>query len=1013
MPVPSDGPAALRELLTRTEQISDLSDLFRTLGYQPAWEPVPPGPWLGAAPAADARVTSAAMVATHGAFRVFALQAADPVAAARAGAARLAGSAERGLVCALGAGAPTEIWLATWRVGSTGGRPVRAVAVSLRHPSGAALALLDRITPLRSESALALSLRIGDALASEPVSSRFFRAFRSTVDRFTDALAEPRSRADRHALALTALTRVLFLYFVQAKGWLNGERRYLAARLTGVGTARSFDRAVLQPLCFGALNRPAHERSRVARALGAVPFVNGGLFEPTSLERRKGAPSWSNGVWRDAFDDVFERFHFSVRETDSDDHVAPDMLGRVFEGVMDPLERRHSGTFFTPAALVQDIVKAGLAATLAHRYALGAAAHDWVYGGTAPPRPPDLRSLTVIDPAVGSGAFLLGALEELVRLRRIAGEPDSPALRRDVLAHSLYGVDVSPTAVRLTELRLWLALVVDCDETDVTRVTPLPNLDGHVRQGDTLLDPLALAGTLGAARSPVTARAERIGAARRRLFAGVGVTKRAAAADLAREESALAGELYSAAIAGLEVKIARLVSDARQSDLFGRRAGLTAATRRELRRLRQCRRDLRSAQRRLRREGGVPFFAFESHFSDVAPLGFDLVLGNPPWIRGERLPARVREALAARYRTWKPVAARGYAHLPDLAVAFVERGLELAAPGGAAALLVPAKLATSGYAESLRRSLAGTTRLACAAPVGTRAAAAFGAAVYPMALVAARVEPPADAETATGLGAPSAVPRIPQSALRDGGPWVLVPDAMRVARRLQAELPVLRERWNPQLGVKTGADDVFLTMEPSEDTLPALRGRDVHAFHVAPRCHLLWTHDATCRPLVQLPRALAARLMPHIDRLRRRADFRGGPPWQVFRMGLARAPHRVLWPDVARRLTAAVPGRDLVPLNTVYGLVTRERDEALSLVALLNARWLTALACLQADPARGGFHRFNARVVGQLPIPRSGDGPWHALSALGAADETDDALVADLLELDATDRRALDRCSPR
>ena len=129
-------------------------------------------------------------------------------------------------------------------------------------------------------------------------------------------------------------------------------------------------------------------------------------------------------------------------------------------------------------------------------------------------------------------------------------------------------------------------------------------------------------------------------------------------------------------------------------------------------------------------------------------------------------------------------------------------------------------------------------------------------------------------------------------------------------------------------------------------------------------------------------------------------------------MGLARAPHRVLWPDVARRLTAAVPGRDLVPLNTVYGLVTRERDEALSLVALLNARWLTALACLQADPARGGFHRFNARVVGQLPIPRSGDGPWHALSALGAADETDDALVADLLELDATDRRALDRCSP-
>ena len=244
------------------------------------------------------------------------------------------------------------------------------------------------------------------------------------------------------------------------------------------------------------------------------------------------------------------------------------------------------------------------------------------------------------------------------------------------------------------------------------------DLDGHVRQGDSLLDPIALARTLGVSRSPVAERTERIAAARQRLFSGVGAAKRTAAADLAREESALAGEWYAAAVTGLERRIARLVADARQLDLFGRRAGFSPESRRELRRLRQCRRELRSAQRRLRREGGAPFFAFESHFADVAPQGFDLVLGNPPWIRGERLPARVREALVARYQTWKPMATRGYAHLPDLAVAFVERGLELTAPGGAAALLVPAKLATSGYGELLRRSLATTTSIARAAAVG-------------------------------------------------------------------------------------------------------------------------------------------------------------------------------------------------------------------------------------------------------------------------------------------------------
>ena len=1011
MPVPTDGPAVLRELLTRTEQISDLRDLFRVLGYQPAWEPVPPGPWLGQEAARAAAVVQAAQVARHGAFRVFALEAGDPLVAARAGAARVGAGAERGLVCGIAPPPAETLWLATWRAGTRGTRAVRAIAVQLRRPGGAALALLERLAPQPSESPLALSLRVSDTLATEPVSNRFFRAFRSVLDRFTDALPRPRSRSDRHALALTALTRVLFLYFVQTKGWLNGEHRYLAARLAGTGTTRSFDRAVLQPLCFGALNRPAIERSRLARALGDVPFLNGGLFEPTPLEHRCGVAAWPNGLWREAFDDLFERFHFSVREDDDADGVAPDMLGRVFEGVMDAAERRRSGTFYTPAALVQEIVRAGLTATLEHRFALGpTAAGAWVYEGRPPVRLPDLRRLTVLDPAVGSGAFLLGALEELARLRHTAGEADGPALRRDVLAHSLYGVDVSPVAVRLTELRLWLALVVDSNEADVARVTPLPNLDGHVRQGDALLDPLALATALGAPRGAVTARNGRLAHARRELFSQTGPAKRTAIVALAREERALAADLYRAAVAALETKIARLLADARQRDLFGRRGGLDAESRRDLRRLRECRRDLRTAQRRLRREGGTPFFAFESHFADIA-AGFDLVVGNPPWIRGEHVPARVREALSARYRTWRPVAVRGYAHLPDLAVAFMERGLELTAPGGATALLVPAKLATCGYAAPLRRRLATTTHVARAAPVDPRTAAAFGAAVYPMTLVAAHVEPALDAETATRLGPVDAATRVPQTTLT-AGPWVLLPDADRVARRLRSELPTLGERWTQQLGVKTGADDVFLTTEALADTLPALRGRDLGAFRATPRLNLLWTHDGAGRPLARLPRALASRLLPHVERLRRRADYRSGPPWQLFRIALARAPHRVLWPDLARRLSAVAPGADVVPLNTVYGIVTREDADALALTALLNARWLTALACLHADPARGGFHRFNARVVGHLPIPRSVDSAWSALAGLGARCETDDALVADLLELDATDRRALERCAP-
>src|SRR5690242_11922149 len=180
-----------------------------------------------------------------------------------------------------------------------------------------------------------------------------------------------------------------------------------------------------------------------------------------------------------------------------------------------------------------------------------------MYDGEPPPAPPDLRRVAVLDPAAGSGAFLLGALEELTALRCATGEMARAAVRRSVLAESLYGVDVKPTAVRLAELRLWLALVADDETSDLALVAPLPNLDGHIRAGDALLDPLTIAATLGGATQLIGARAEvrRVGAARRRLFHLAGPEKRSAETDLRRAEAALAGDLLRRAVAQLEEEI--------------------------------------------------------------------------------------------------------------------------------------------------------------------------------------------------------------------------------------------------------------------------------------------------------------------------------------------------------------------------------------------------------------------------------------------------------------------------
>ncbi len=386
-----------------------------------------------------------------------------------------------------------------WDGDARGDLGVRAAAFALDPITGTALATLERCAPVAGESALALSLRTGEALASEGVTTRFFQAFRSVLERLTDRLTAPRSREDRHALALTALTRVLFLYFVQAKGWLDDDRRYLVHRFdAALAARRAFQRHVFDPLCFGALNRPPADRSRAARLLGRLPFLNGGLFEPTALERHHGTARWEKQRLARCLRRLvrtlpFLRARGRPWRVGRTRHARPGVRGRDGPGRTEAkwelLHSRGAGARPGPGRARSGAGHSGRRSPAAPRSGgciTGRHRHRYRTCGR----------FTVLDPAVGSGAFLLGALQELTTLRVTAGGGAAAPIRREVLAHSLYGVDLKLTAVRLSELRLWLALVADDDARDLARVTPLPNLDGHVRQGDALLDPLTLAATL-------------------------------------------------------------------------------------------------------------------------------------------------------------------------------------------------------------------------------------------------------------------------------------------------------------------------------------------------------------------------------------------------------------------------------------------------------------------------------------------------------------------------------------
>ena len=939
--------------------LSDLPRLVATLGHQPVWEEVPDEAWNRGAH----RLLRVWAVGQTGELPWFAVESRAPDRDAAALAGRISRRGGVGMVLAL----DPEIRRLIVAVGFER-RP--SIVLDLTNPDPEAIASLARLGGVPDGGTLAFVAKATDALSAEPVGRRFFREFRATLDRLAAGLPSPMALDDRHSLALLQLTRVLFLYFIQTKGWL-GRERFLSEQVDRcLDRGRKIHRDLLRPLFFGTLNRPMAARSRIATGFGPIPFLNGGLFEPHPLERRFRADI-PNRLWLDAFERLFERFHFTVAERNRPGLVAPDMLGRVFEGVMAPEARRASGTFYTPSTLVQKLLEAALTGLVASRLGCSESEAELRRGNADPATVQVLSSITLLDPAVGSGAFLLGALERLSMAA--AGRSDAASLKRRVLQQNLFGVDQSAAAVRLTELRLWLAVIADDPAERADAVSPLPNLDCLIRQGDSLFDPI---GPARAGYQDAPGLADELCRLRREVVTASGVSKRGLLRRLRTLEARALGATLVAAEGGCVTDISECVLQARTDDLFGQPRGLDRELRFRLTELRSRLRQLRQARRRLSRDGEVPWFHYQSHFADVfARGGFDVVIGNPPWLRSEAIPADLRSRLAGRYRWWR-APGRGYGNAPDLAVAFLERAVELAAPGGVVAMLVPAKIASARYGAVARHELASKTTLHAVADLTRCARSEFDATVYPMALVASRTTPAPSHRVRTTLAlATESGPR--QTELRGGGPWILMGGRLgRVLAALEQEHPKLGDTITCHLGLKTGLNRVFLNpptnLEP-EVLRWAVRGRDLKMFGCERRVRLLWTHDPMGRARRELPPIARAYLGAHEAKLRARRDYQGGPLWTLFRARPAIARYRVLWSDLARRLVAAplvTRGElELIPLNSCYVAALPNADQALALAAWLNSTWLRAAARAGAVPASGGYARFNADVVARLPLP--------------------------------------------
>jgi hypothetical protein len=802
------------------------------------------------------------------------------------------------------------------------------------------------------------------ALDRENVTRLFFQRFRSAVRDVAAAIGKICPNEQKEAVdgqSLLILSRLLFLSFVQEKGWLNGERRFLVDRLAHeISRGRDFFSTVLRPLFFGCLNTPLHERTLAARKLGRIPYLNGGLFEPSHFEQRNSDFQLSNQLMQRVIEDVFERFDFRIEETDTaGTHVDPEMLGKVFESLMAADERAASGSFYTPREVVDILTERAVT--------------EWLGDGGLE----RLERITVLDPACGSGAFLLSALGAIERHYKRLAASVPPDLRQRIVARNLFGVDLKPEAVRLCELRLWLAIVAATD-VPIEMVQPLPNLDRNILQGNSLLSPTDF---LGDARANIYGEWVVALHAQRNLLERYRTASHAERPALYRiirgNDQRLAADLLSRSIEHAERELQHLTAP--QRDLFGRAIAPDAESCRGLQeRIAECRRMLEKVE-----EGTLDFFSFDIHFAHVvAAGGFHIVAGNPPWVRNSRIDGRAKQRYADRYQLFRGYRDGTAFHQPDLSVAFFERALTLTAPGGITALLMPAKIANAAYAAPLRYAAEKRARIVAIDDWSDdpRRRRWFAADTFPLGIVLARDGKRADIRvTAAGE-------TFELEQLRLGSEWALVPPEVgAIVRRLRDKFPLLTRVLNrkPFMGVKTGDNRNFFLDDatihrlriPSAALCRCVRGRDLRRWTVSESQWMLWP-----------PRNGWAKPARWLERL---AEERGLVP-EDFRLSFVRPEHvgiKVAWKDLSRGMAAAVlpdavniGGQPfpLVPNQTLYAIDAVSLDEAHVIAAVLNSTVAGALLLCTAERAKDAHYRYFGRTVAALPFPDPAP-EWDAL----------------------------------
>ncbi len=373
---------------------------------------------------------------------------------------------------------------------------------------------------LREDGSLPISemtARLASALDIERVTKKFYSEFKSLRMEFIALIEGIADEAERNWYGSVLLNRLMFIYFLQKKGFIQNKLRYLDDKLKE-SQARGRDRyysEFLVALFFEGFAKPAHKRSETAQdLLGSIPYLNGGLFIRQRLELENANIRIPDRAFENALS-LFRAYDWYLDDAPGarDNEIHPDVLGYIFEKY---INQKAFGAYYTRGEITEYLCERGIDSLILQRVMESSGREFSTIDQMRGKLDADLcrrllfdilPKLSILDPACGSGAFLVAAMKNLLNTyAAIYGSiefSNDPALsahlksirqahpslnyyiRKQIIINNLYGVDIMEEAAEIARLRLYLALVSAAQHLD--ELEPLPNIDFNIMAGNSLI----------------------------------------------------------------------------------------------------------------------------------------------------------------------------------------------------------------------------------------------------------------------------------------------------------------------------------------------------------------------------------------------------------------------------------------------------------------------------------------------------------------------------------------------